>query len=324
MMKHTQKKPDQSRIAYWFTWVMCLLCALVLWVYVMNEQNPITTKVFRVPLKAENLAEDMVVKDMPETVNVKISGTRSQIAALREGDIQAFVDFADAPKGQNGYNVQARTRMGEVTEISPSILQLETDSLMEKKFTLEPRIVGVPNSGITVSQMALAPNQVTVKGASARISQVDKVIVMVDISNHDQNFSAEATTVAVDRTGREMYDVKVDPGKVTANVTVVRQLGTNDFPIKANMSGTLPAGTEIASVKITPQSVRLTAEPRVLGGIKEILTAPIVLDNITGDVQLKMPLQIPDQVLADQHSVIVDITLKKSQEAADGHAVTSQ
>ena len=167
--------------------------------------------------------------------------------------------------------------------------------------------------------MDLAPTQVTIKGASGRISQVDKVLVMVDISHHDRNFSAEATAVAVDRTGREMYDVKVVPGKIKTTVTIVRQLGTNDFPIKANMSGKLPDGVSIKNVKITPDSVRLTAEPKVLGGIREILTAPIVLNNITSDVELKMPLQIPDQVLADQHSVIVEITLQKGTEQQDAN-----
>jgi YbbR domain-containing protein len=108
-----------------------------------------------------------------------------------------------------------------------------------------------------------------------------------------------------------MYDVKVVPAKVKAVVTIVRQLGTNDFPIKANLSGKLPDGVNLKEVKITPSSVRLTAEPKVLGGIKQILTAPIVLNNITSDVELKMPLQIPDQVLADQHSVLVEITLDK-------------
>ena len=301
----------------WLVRIMSVVCACILWVYVMNEQNPITTKTFQVPLTAQNLAEDMVVKDLPETVNVKVSGTRSQIAVLREGDIKAFIDFTDAPKGRNTYNVQASVRLGEVAEVTPSLLQLETDSLAEKTMTLEPRIVGVPNSGVTVSQMDLAPTQVTIKGASGRISQVDKVLVMVDISHHDRNFSAEATAVAVDRTGREMYDVKVVPGKIKTTVTIVRQLGTNDFPVKANMSGKLPVS--IKNVKITPDSVRLTAEPKVLGGIREILTAPIVLNNITSDVELKMPLQIPDQVLADQHSVIVEITLQKGTEQQDAN-----
>lgn len=320
MVKNNQNPNRNS----WLMRIMSVVCACILWVYVMNEQNPITTKTFQVPLTAQNLAEDMVVKDLPETASVKVSGTRSQIAVLREGDIKAFIDFTDAPKGRNTYNVQATVKVGEVAEVNPSLLQLETDSLAEKTMTLEPRIVGVPNSGVTVSQMDLAPTKVTIKGASGRISQVDKVLVMVDISHHDRNFSTEATAVAVDRTGREMYDVKVVPGKIKTTVTIVRQLGTNDFPVKANMSGKLPDGVTIKSVKITPESVRLTAEPKVLGGIREILTAPIVLNNITSDVELKMPLQIPDQVLADQHSVIVEITLQKGTEQQDGKASGNQ
>lgn len=321
----TQKHNDEgaNKRNSWFVRVMALVVACILWVYVMNEQNPITTKTFRVPLAANNLAEDMVVKDMPETVNVKVSGTRSQIAVLREGDIKAYIDFTDAPKGMNTYNVMATVRMGEVAEVTPSLLQLETDSLAEKSVEVEPRIVGVPNSGVTVSHMDLNPAKVTIRGASARIAEVAKVLVMVDISNKDQNFTSDATVVAVDKTGREMYDVKVVPSKVKTTVTIVRQLGTNDFSIKANMSGQLPAGVTIANVKLTPATVKLTAEPAVLGNIKEIQTAPIVLTNITSDVELKMPLQIPDQVLADTHSVLVEITLTKAPEGQSAAAKNS-
>ena len=165
MVKNNQNPNRNS----WLMRIMSVVCACILWVYVMNEQNPITTKTFQVPLTAQNLAEDMVVKDLPETVSVKVSGTRSQIAVLREGDIKAFIDFTDAPKGRNTYNVQATVKVGEVAEVNPSLLQLETDSLAEKTMTLEPRIVGVPNSGVTVSQMDLAPTKVTIKGASGRI-----------------------------------------------------------------------------------------------------------------------------------------------------------
>ena len=319
-MSNRNKEDKNSRIHAWLMRFMALVAACVLWVYVMNEQNPITTKMFRVPLNAVNLADDMVVKDLPETVDVKVSGTRSQIAVLRDGDIRAYIDFTDAPKGRNTYNVLATSRLGEVAEVTPSLLQLETDALEEKTMNIEPRIVGVPNSGVTVSQMEMQPKRVLIKGPSGRISLVDKVLVMVDISHHDKNFTTEATAVAVDKTGREMYDVKVEPGKVKTAVTIVRQLGTNDFPIKANLSGQLPAGVNIKSVKITPSTVRLTAEPKVLGGITQILTAPIVLNNITSNVELKMPLQIPDQVLADQHNAIVEITLDYQSSSPAGQA----
>ena len=72
---------------------MCVIVASILWVYVMNEQNPITTRSFTVPLQTVHLQDDMLVKDLPETVNVRVSGTRSQIAALRTADVKAFIDF---------------------------------------------------------------------------------------------------------------------------------------------------------------------------------------------------------------------------------------
>ena len=44
------------------------------------------------------------------------------------------------------------------------------------------------------------------------------------------------------------------------------------------------------------------------------MTAPIVLDNIRSNVELNMPLQIPDKVLADTHNVIVEITVKNEKD----------
>lgn len=298
----------------WLARIMCVIVAFILWVYVMNEQNPITTRSFTVPLQTVHLQDDMLVKDLPETVNVRVSGTRSQIAALRTADVKAFIDFEGASKGHNTYRVTAQVKNGEVIEITPSLLQLEIDTQVSKEMKLEARIVGVPHSGITVSRMDLNPLQVKISGAEERINQVAKVLVMVDISNHDKNFETDATAVAVDQLGREMYDVKVTPSKVSTTVTIVRQLGTNDFPIKADLSGKLPSGITLVGTKITPQTVRLTADPKVLGELKEIKTAPIVLDNITSNVELNMPLQIPDKVLADTHNVIVEITVKNEKD----------
>jgi len=290
---------------------MAFFIACILWVYVMNEQNPITVRTFNVPLSTSNLSDDKVVRDLPSTVNVKINGPRGQVANMTEDTIIAYVDFTGAEKGRNTYNVQAKSSVGEVVEISPALLQLEVDEMAEKKMEIEPRIMGVPNSGVTVGKMDLSSNQVTLKGASSRIAEVGKVVVLVDISNRDKNFEDDAAVVAISKDGREMYDVKVDPSKVHVSVVVLKQLGTNTVPVKPSLSGELPSGFVVQSIRVTPNMVKLTAEPSLLANILEIKSAPIVLENITGDVELKVPLNIPDKVLADTHSTLVEIKLKK-------------
>ena len=59
--------------------------------------------------------------------------------------------------------------------------------------------------------------------------------------------------------------------------------------------------------------VKLTAEPHLLSKLGVIKTAPVVLDKLTKSVELKMPLNIPDKVLAETHNVIVEIKLKKAE-----------
>lgn len=295
----------------WIIRIMSLIVACVLWIYVMNEQNPFITRTFSVPVSSSNLASNMVVNYLPENVKVRVSGPRSQIAALSDDAVQAYVDFTDAKTGKGTYNIQARSNFGEIVDVTPDRVELDVDTLREKVMEIEPRIVGIPNSGVTVSKMALNPASVTIKGAGSRVDAVSKVVVLVDISNKEKDFEDEAKVVALNKEGREMYDITINPVKVEVSVVVVKQLGTNNVPIKADLSGSLPAGFKVASIKLTPDTVKLTAEPRLLGNIQEIKTAPVVLDKITRDVELKMPLKIPDKVLADTHNAIIEIKIKK-------------
>jgi Uncharacterized protein conserved in bacteria len=297
----------------WTVRIMALLVACALWLYVMNEQNPFTTRTFSVPLTKENLASDMVVHDLPETVKIKVSGPRSQVSAISENSLRAYVDFSGAVKGLGTYSVQGKTPLGEIIEISPNILQLNLDTVGERVLEIEPRIVGVPNSGVTVGKMNLSPMKVTIQGASSRIAEVGKVVVLVDISNKDKNFEDDAAVVAVSKDGREMYDIKVEPSKVHVSVEVLKQLATKSFPISVDLSGNLPTGFKVDKIIVTPDTVKLTAEPQLISNLKEIKTAPVVLDKLTGDVELKMPLNIPDKVLADAHNVMVEIKLKKAE-----------
>ena len=297
----------------WFIRIMSLIAACVLWVYVMNEQNPFISRTFSATVSTSNLPSSMVVNYLPETVKVRVSGPRSQISALNDDSIQAYVDFTDAKPGKGLYAVQARSAFGEIVEIMPERVELEVDAVKEKQVEIEPRIVGVPNSGITVGKMDINPATVTLKGAGGRVDAVSKVVVLVDISNKEKSFEDEATVVALNKDGREMYDVHVQPNKVKVSVVVVKQLGTNTVPIIADLSGSLPTGFQVASIKITPDKVKLTAEPGVLANIHSIKMAPVVLDKITGDVELKMPLKIPDNVLADTHNAIVEIKIKKTE-----------
>ena len=106
------------------------------------------------------------------------------------------------------------------------------------------------------------------------------------------------------------YEITEDSTKSVVG-DMLKQLATVELPIKPVMSGILKKNYAISSVKTIPEKVKLTADPAVLAGITEIKTAPILLDNIEDDVEMQMPLNLPDKVLAETHSVLVKIQLEK-------------
>ncbi len=295
----------------WVVRIFAFLTACALWLYVMNEQNPITERSFTVPLSKTNLAENMVVNNMPETVIVKIKGTRTVISGAREKDILAYIDFSNATKGRHGFDIMAKSTVGDIIEVSPKIVLLDIDTISERTMDVEARIMGIPGSGVTVGKLEIDPIKVTVSGASNRLANAFKVIALVDITGKEKNFEdyANLTPVAID--GSEMYDLNVQPNKVQVKALMLKQLATVELPVKPVMSGVLKKGYTISVVKTVPEKVKLTADPGVLAGITEIKTAPILLDNIEDDVEMQMPLSLPDKVLAETHSVLVKIQLEK-------------
>jgi YbbR domain-containing protein len=295
----------------WVVRIFAFLTACALWLYVMNEQNPITERSFTVPLSKTNLAENMVVNNMPETVIVKIKGTRTVISGAREKDILAYIDFSNATKGRHGFDIMAKSTVGDIIEVSPKIVLLDIDTISERTMDVEARIMGIPGSGVTVGKLEIDPIKVTVSGASNRLANAFKVIALVDITGKEKNFEdyANLTPVAID--GSEMYDLNVQPNKVQVKALMLKQLATVELPVKPVMSGVLKKGYTISVVKTVPEKVKLTADPGVLAGITEIKTAPILLDNIEDDVEMQMPLNLPDKVLAETHSVLVKIQLEK-------------
>jgi YbbR domain-containing protein len=295
----------------WVVRIFAFLTACALWLYVMNEQNPVIERSFTVPLTKTNLAENMVVNNIPETVIVKVKGTRTVISSAREKDILAYIDFSNATKGRHGFDIMAKSTVGDIVEVSPKTIFLDLDTISERTMDVEARIVGIPGSGVTVGKLELDPVKVTVSGASNRLANALKVIALVDITGKDKNFEDYANLTAIAIDGSEMYDLNVQPNKVQIKALMLKQLVTIELPVKPVMSGVLKKGYTISVVKTVPEKVKLTADPAVLAGLSEIKTAPILLDNIEDDVEMQMPLNLPDKVLAETHSVLVKIQLEK-------------
>lgn len=287
--------------------IISVVIACSLWMYVMNDQNPLVERTYVVNLELRNVPANMVVLNAPEKVRVKVQAQRTAMGDTTEKEVSAFVDFSNQNIGQLTLPVRALFAQGAVLEIYPNNVYAYLDSVSEKVMEVDARVIGIPASDFTLSQREVVPNTVTIKGATHRVNEVDKVVAPVDISERENDFQVESKLIAMNGDGLEMADIQVLPAKAQVKASLVRQLITVDVPVTVDTKGTLAGGMKFKRAVSEPATVKITAEPSVLKNIKEVRTQVIDLSKFGDNGNVEAVLLLPEKTMADTHTVKVHI-----------------
>ena len=81
--------------------ILALLGAVVLWFFVMNDQNPSVNSTFTVPVYTINGPDGYTVKLNPRDVTVKVKAPRASFTATKPDDFKAYVDLGEAVEDRN-------------------------------------------------------------------------------------------------------------------------------------------------------------------------------------------------------------------------------
>lgn len=85
--------------------LLALAIAIVLWLYVSIEQDPISQRTYNVPITVENLSADKVATVSKEYVSVKVMGRETRLDGITAEDFKAYVDLSKAKKGESEVDV---------------------------------------------------------------------------------------------------------------------------------------------------------------------------------------------------------------------------
>ena len=100
--------------------MVALVAAFVLWIFVMNDQNPATESSYSVPVVILNRPAETRVTQSAESVRIRLRAPRSALAATNADEIKAFVDLAGLEPGEHPLHVQTVIPPGiEVVSVTP-------------------------------------------------------------------------------------------------------------------------------------------------------------------------------------------------------------
>ena len=294
--------------------IIALIMAIVLWVYVMNEQNPPVETSMDIPLEVRNLSTSVIAVDIPETVRVKVRGPRTLIIGLTQKDIKSYVDLKGLSDGSNTVRVSTAIPASlELVEISPEKINFRLDTIASKQLPVEGKIVGTAPPSVVLGKITYASPAVTIKGPSELLNTVAKVIANIDVSGQTADFTISAPLVLVDENGKRVEGLSVAPGKVSVSVAIVPAVQKKEVVIRPNIVGALPKGLKLNQISINPEKIELSGDAKLLEKTDFVETQPINLAAIDKDTLIEVKLLAIEGLVGNKNSTTLNISVIKQE-----------
>ncbi|MDD3653583.1 MAG: CdaR family protein [Desulfotomaculaceae bacterium] len=266
--------------------LLSVLLALILWIYVSNEQNPAGEQVLTIGLEQTGLAQDLLITEgMPEFIRVRVVGNKNQLSNLTAGQFKAVIDLANVVVGQNTIPVQVSAPSSlHVSQVNPEEVHLSIDSLIEKKIPVSVSLQGNPAQGYTALAPRCQPENVSARGPGKVVNLINQVTAVVDISLAIKDITETIKVSA------SVEDVAIDPSVVRVVVPIVSTAISKTVPVKLQITGTPASGFTVLNSYSDPGSVQIFGPAEVINNVYEISTEMIDISNINKNFDINVGL----------------------------------
>jgi YbbR domain-containing protein len=287
--------------------LLAVFLAVVMWIYVSNEQNPVREKIIDVTLEHNEPSQNYLIEGgLPGTVRVRVQGNRNDLNNLNPSDFRAVVNIPEGMTGKLLLPVQVSAPPNlRVAQVNPEALTVTIDRMAERQITVAVSLKGTPAQGYSALAPTSYPETVTVRGPSRVINEIGQVSAVVDI----QNASTDVTQTVPVNAGSS--DVTVYPATVQVVVPVVNSVTSKNVPVAPQTTGSAASGYSITKSASDPVFVQIYGPVEVIRNINEIRTEPVDIQGADANVTKEVGLQTPTGVTTVQPArvkVLVEIS----------------
>jgi YbbR domain-containing protein len=301
---------------WWLPKLICLIAACGLWIYVMNEQNPLVESSFTIPVQVKNLDRSMVALNVPKKVDIRIRMNRNDLMKLRGDDLEAYVDLRSASVGDFP-NTPIRISVpgdGVVISESPSVFDLKIDAYTVRSVPVTVQYFGEAMKGYSASTGKLLPEAVTIAGGNTAVSSVDRAVVSIGIDGKKDNFDEFGSVNLLDASGNTVKDVETVPSQIKVSVVMKQARKTAVIPLKVGVTGNPADGYVVKKVTVSPSAVTVNGPSASVDAVHEIMAGTIDVSGGDRTVSRVISVPVPSGIDASPQSVSVSVDIEKAGE----------
>jgi YbbR domain-containing protein len=294
--------------------LVSLALAAIMWIIVINTQNPLQPKEISIPitlLGIEELAEKgFVIQNQQEIQDAKIRvivrGPRLQVEKLRSNlnliqaklDLSTFVgalnEEVESIERMATYSVNVLLDGVTIEDIRPktTYVTFEKEKIVTKRVGYT--ITGGTNSNYMALEPVIKPNTVEIKGPKTKVDSIARVLVMINVDDFSEEFlSDELQVMLLNEEGEEINGLTLNPAKVEITLPIGK---IKTVPLEPQFTGQLPEGYIQSNTILTPKEITIVGKQDVVESIQTIKLAPISLDGMIQSDTIKADFILPQGI----------------------------
>ncbi len=258
----------------WGFKILALALAIVIWLVIVNIEDPEKSRVMTVPVSVEN--EEYLLDqgysyeiDGRSEVSFTVSGARTIIEDLSESDFKATADLSEINEDMDSVPIQisvTRFNSGLTLQKRTQYLDITVEKIISKDFEIQVEEKGTAPENRNVSIVSVNPSTVTVTGPESILSSVAEARVTVDISNSNDDFSRNEEITLWDESGKQVEDSKITLSDRQATVQLSVD-ARKDVTLTAKTSGTPEEGYQVTSIECNPEKTTVAGADDALSAL---------------------------------------------------------
>ena len=296
---------------------MSLVASIALWLYVAADRNNnvLVSKTLNAEIVRIGTAPtDLVVRLHTEPLPVELTGIKSELDNLAEGDIKAEVDLRNVRSGQT----QIRVSRYKLPATSPSVeakgrmyVTAEVNPRSKRNLPISPIVNSNLVDGKKYGTPTVTPQFSTISGSQDDIKRIVKLVVFLEPKG--QGISGELPVHAVDKDDVDVSGIEVLPSTVHVELAMPVSPGSRVVPVNVPHKVQTAPGFILSEIIIDPPQVTIMGNGETVSQISNLSTDNIEIQNATSDQVREVTLRVPQGISINGISPLIKVTFKVKQ-----------
>ncbi len=294
--------------------IISLFLAIILWFYVIGGENPIIERFIDIPLNISNLSAGLSLREIPTNISIGIKGPKNLVNNLSSGEIVGIIDFSEI-KEPGIYKLKIEVKPPnriEIIRVIPAEISVMVEQILTKTVEVEYDLIGIPEKGYSLAdEPKITPERVNITGPSSILEKVKQVVLVIDISGINKDLTKQGILKAIDMSGKEIREIKIEPDVVEVSIFLTEGYPTKLLLVKPRITGKPAPGYFISQILITPEELEIMGNFHQLNRLEWLETIPIDVNGITKTLSVKVPSLLEEglNIIGEQNSLI-EVTIQ--------------